>query len=77
MSKNAQHVFPNQDGGWSVRRTGSNRATKSFERQSDAVNFAKSLARKQSSELYVHRKDGTIRERDSYGSDPAPPKYKS
>ncbi|WP_157788649.1 DUF2188 domain-containing protein, partial [Vibrio cholerae] len=31
-------------------------------------------ARRQESEAFVHRKNGTIRERDSYGNDPFPPK---
>jgi hypothetical protein len=36
-----------------------------FDTQKDAVSFAKTQARKESAEFYVHRRDGTIQERDS------------
>jgi hypothetical protein len=74
--KNDQHVVPNPKGGWSVLRSGAARATRVFETQKDAVTFAKKQARKESAELYIHRRDGTIQERDSYGRDPSPPKDK-
>jgi hypothetical protein len=76
MSKNSQHVVPKAEGGWSVRRTGAAKATRNFESQKEAVNFAKELARKQNGEVYIHGKDGTIRDRNSYGSDPMPPRDK-
>ena len=74
MSKNAQHVVPNKEGGWSVRKAGAVRATKTFDSQRKAVEYARELARKQSSELYIHGKDGSIRGRDSYSGDPFPPR---
>lgn len=73
MSGKNQHVVP-KDGNWAVKGAGNDRATKTFDRQSDAIDFARDIARNQKSELFVHRKDGTIRERDSYGNDPHPPK---
>lgn len=73
MSGKNQHVVP-KDGSWAVKGAGNDRATKTFDRQSDAIDFARDIARNQKSELFVHRKDGTIRERDSYGNDPHPPK---
>ena len=76
MSKKTHHVVPNQSGGWSVRKGGASRASKVFDRQSEAIDYAKDLAKKNSSELYVHRTDGTIREKSSYGNDPNPPKDK-
>jgi len=74
--KKDQHVAPNPRGGWSVRHTGAARATRVFETQKDAIDFARRVARKESSELYIHRRDGTIKERDSYGYDPFPPRAK-
>jgi hypothetical protein len=71
--KKSQHVVANPKGGWSVLRSGAARATRVFDNKEDAVGFAKRLAKKDSAELYVHRRDGTIQERDSYGRDPAPP----
>lgn len=76
MAKKDQHVVPSISGGWAVRRTGSERASKVFTTQEAAVKHARQLAKKDKSELYVHKKDGTIRAKDSYGNDPYPPKDK-
>jgi hypothetical protein len=73
MSNSQQHVVPNRDGGWAVRRSGASRASRVFPTQRDAVHYAREIARKEGAELYVHRGDGTIRDRDSYGVDPMPP----
>jgi hypothetical protein len=69
---NSQHVVPNRDGGWAVRRSGAFRASRVFPTQRDAVQYAREIARRDGAELYVHRGDGTIRNRDSYGADPIP-----
>ena len=75
MTKKGTHVVP-RDNGWAVRKEGASRASKIFTTQADAVKYARELAQKEKAELYVHRRDGTIRERDSYGNDPFPPKDK-
>ncbi len=72
MSKN-QHVVP-QDGKWAVRGAGNNRATSVHDKQQDAINEARNIARNQKSELFIHGRNGQIRERDSYGNDPFPPR---
>lgn len=74
MTKRGQHVVPNPDGGWAVRKAGSSRASGTFKTQDAAISRARSLARTQGTELYVHGRDGKIRSRDSYGNDPHPPK---
>jgi hypothetical protein len=74
MNKRSQHVAPNRYGGWAVRRTGASRASRIFKTRDDAVTYARHLAERERSELYVHGRDGMIRERDSYESDPVPPK---
>jgi len=66
MSTNSQHVVPNFNGGWSVRRHGSTRATRVFASQSAAVAYARGRARKERTDLFVHRGDGTVKEMDSY-----------
>ncbi len=73
MSKRGQHVVP-ADGGWAVRKAGSSRATRTFATQKEAIDRARSIAKKQQTELYIHGRDGKIRERDSYGNDSYPPK---
>jgi hypothetical protein len=75
VTKKGTHVVP-RDNGWAVRKEGASRASKIFTTQADAVKYARELAQKEKAELYVHRRDGTIRERDSYGNDPFPPKDK-
>lgn len=69
MAKAGQHVVPNGSG-WSVRKAGSTKASSNHSTQADAINAARDLARSQRTELYIHGRDGRIRERDSYGHDP-------
>jgi hypothetical protein len=66
MAKNSRHVVPSSTGGWSVRRSGASRASKNFDKQADAVNYAKTLAKKDKTDLYVHGKSGKIRDHTSY-----------
>lgn len=73
MGKN-QHVTPHPGGGWQVKGAGNQRATVRTETQSQAISIAKQIAKSQQSELFIHRQDGRIRERNSYGNDPFPPK---
>lgn len=73
MNRKGQHVVPNE-GGWSVKRAGSSRATSTHATQAEAIAEATRIARNQQTELYVHGRDGRIRERNSYGKDPHPPK---
>lgn len=68
-----QHVVPHADG-WAVRRSGAERVTETFSRQSDAINRGRDIARNQGVELVIHDKAGQINRRDSYGNDPFPPK---
>ena len=42
--------------------------------QKQAIDIARQIAKNQQSELVIHKKDGTIRDKDSYGNDPHPPK---
>ena len=56
---NRWHVIPNK-GGWVVRRSQAERATKQFDSKAAAVDHARSLARKVAGEIIVHRTDGRI-----------------
>jgi uncharacterized protein YdaT len=69
MPTKGQHVVPS-GGKWRVRASGSKRASGVFRTQEEAIVRAKEMARNQGTELYIHGKDGRIRERSSYGSDP-------
>jgi len=72
--KSSQHVVPHPDGGWSLKKGGSPKATKRFSTQKEAIEYARKVSRNQKSELYIHRRDGMIRKKDSHGKDPHPPK---
>jgi len=75
MSKRSNHVVPSEKkGGWAVKKSGSARASKSFDKKEDAEKYGRELSRKEQTELYIHKKDGRIQERSSYGKDPFPPK---
>jgi hypothetical protein len=73
MTKKGQHVVP-ASGGWSVKKAGSARATSVHSTQAEAIKAATKIAKNQQTELYVHGQDGRIRERNSFGKDPHPPK---
>ena len=72
MSKN-QHVVPHQNG-WAVKREGADRASSTHRTQSEAIERGREVAQNQRSELFIHGWDGRIRERDTHGKDPYPPK---
>ena len=72
MGKN-QHVVPH-NGQWSLRGAGNSRITRNFETQREAIDYGRQIAINQESELFIHNRQGRIRERNSYGNDPYPPK---
>lgn len=73
MGKN-QHVTPHHDGGWQVKGAGNQKATIITDTQKQAIEIAREIAINQKSEVVIHRPDGTIRDKDSYGNDPMPPR---
>ncbi len=73
MRKRNQHVVPHE-GGWAVRGAGSQRATSVHRTQREAIDAGREVARNQRTELFVHGRDGRIRERDSHGNDLFPPR---
>lgn len=72
MSGTGQHVVP-RGKKWAIRKGGAEKVTRRFDTQAEAIDAAREIARKQRTELYVHGRDGRIRERNSYGSDRFPP----
>ena len=74
MGKN-QHVVPYQ-AKWAVRGEGNKKVTSTHDTQAEAIQTARQIAINQRSEVVIHRPDGTIRDKDSYGKDPCPPKDK-
>jgi uncharacterized protein YdaT len=73
MSKKNQHIVPHEDG-WAVRGEGNQRVTSIHDTQQQAIRAGRDIARNQGSELLIHGENGRIRERNTYGHDPYPPK---
>jgi uncharacterized protein YdaT len=67
-----QHVVKRPDA-WAVRGEGNTRDTSHHRNQAQAVDAAREIAQQQRSEVVIHRPDGRIRDKDSYGNDPTPP----
>jgi len=59
-------------GGWAVKKSGSTRASKSFRTKDEAVRYGREKSKSEKTELYIHKKDGTIQNRNSYGNDTHP-----
>lgn len=73
MNKN-KHVTHRPDGKWQVIGAGNERATAVTSTQAEAIKIARELAIKNHSELIIHGRNGQIREKNSYGNDPFPPR---
>ena len=73
MSGKNQHVVPHENG-WAVRGAGNERVTSVHNTQQQAIDAAREIARNQQSELVIQRPDGRIRDKDSHGNDPFPPR---
>jgi hypothetical protein len=68
-----QHIVKHPDG-WAVKGEGNSKATAVAKTQEQAIDRGREIAKNQGSELLIHGRDGKIRDRDSYGNDPYPPK---
>lgn len=68
-----QHIVPHDDG-WAVKSEGASKATQVFSTQKEAINRGRDIAKNQQSELFIHNRQGEIRDKNSYGNDPYPPK---
>ena len=74
MGKN-QHVVPHGNR-WAVKEEGRNKPSSTHRTQELARQSAVPIAKEKKSEVVIHGRDGKIRDKDSYGRDPNPPKDK-
>lgn len=63
-----------EDGKWEAKREGASRASKVTDTQAEAWAYSKEKAKETGSEAFLKGRDGKIRERNTYGKDPHPPK---
>jgi len=72
MGKKNVHIVPDS-GQWAIKREDSKKASELFKEQEKAINRGRVIAKQDKVELFIHGRDGQIKERDSYGNDPYPP----
>lgn len=75
MAKKDVHVVPHKDG-WATRTEGASRAGRVHDTQREAIEQGRGTAQRENVELVIHDRKGRIRDSDSYGNDPFPPKDK-
>lgn len=62
------------DGKWESKAEGAKRASKVTDTQAEAWAHSRQKAAEKKGEAYLKGRDGKIRERNTYGKDPYPPK---
>lgn len=72
MTKNV-HIVPHDDS-WAVRIEGNERVSSTHATQHEAEIVGRDRARRDHVEILIHSENGQIRDRDSYGNDPFPPR---
>ena len=73
MSKKEVHTVPNPDGaGWANEVGG--RVVSEHRKQSTAIDRGREIAIERQTEHVIHNRHGQIRDKNSYGNDPFPPR---
>ncbi len=67
------HVVPHGDR-WATRSEGASRVGGTHRTQTEATEAARNQAQRERGEVVIHRPNGQIRDANSYGKDPFPPK---
>jgi uncharacterized protein YdaT len=62
-----QHVVP-RGRKWAVQAEGSARATRLTESKAEAVELARQIARRQGTDVVIHRHDGAAEKEDIFGA---------
>jgi len=62
--QNRVHVIPSDDR-WAVKREGLSRASRVLRDKEKAIELARSFARKDSMEVIVHGRDGSVQKRET------------
>jgi hypothetical protein len=69
MTKKNQHVVPH-DKKWAVLGENNEKVTRVTNTQNEAIKIAIDIAIQQKVEVVIHRPNGQIRDKNSYGNDP-------
>lgn len=76
MGKNIHVTHRKDEDKWAVIGEGDDRASSLHDTQREAIDIGRDIARNNKSELVIHDRDNRIRDKDSFGNDPNPPKDK-
>jgi uncharacterized protein YdaT len=74
MGRKTHHVVPSPNGGWDVKKGGAERASVHTDTKQEAIDRGREISQNQRTEFVIHDKHGVIRQSDSHGNDPYPPK---
>ena len=77
MSKKRDYHVTPRDKGWAVIGDNAGRADSVHPNKKAAMDRGRQLSRKSGGELVDHGRDGKIRDKDSHGRDPFPPRDKN
>lgn len=66
--KKSQHVIPIGNG-WVVKAEGDSKFTLITDNKKDAVAFAREIAKNNHADLFIHDRDGRIKESNSYAKE--------
>lgn len=67
------HTLQHEDG-WAIRRESGDRVLSVFSTQQEAIEKGREIAEREGVEHLIHGRDGRVRERNSYGKAPHPPR---
>ena len=73
MAKKDIHVVPHRSG-WATKKEGADRAGVVTKTEGAAIEATVTQAKRERVEVVIHGRDGKIRDSDSYGNDPFPPR---
>lgn len=76
MGKRKNVHVVHEDNQWKIKKEGNQRSTSTHKQKDVAVKRGRKEAEKEGSELIIHKRDGTIQDKESHGNDPNPPKDK-
>jgi hypothetical protein len=74
MPKKNIHITHRADGSWAVIGEGDARASSLHDTQRDAIDTGRQIAMNNEAELVIHDRANRIRDKDSFGPDPVPPR---
>lgn len=74
MAKQVHVVYNGDIDKFQIKQDGAKRSSGNFDTQYQAIERAKEIAINQREELTIHNMRGEVRQKNSYGNDPYPPK---